>query len=76
MSTPAERSDTAANIRAEMARQKISGRELARRLGEAPMWVQRRVAGTGPITVEELARIASVLGVPAADLLGEQRATA
>lgn len=66
--------DTAANIRAAMARQKISGRELARRMGESPMWVQRRTSGGGPITVDELTRFATVLGVPAATLLGSEKA--
>lgn len=64
--------DTAANIRAAMARQKISGRELARRLGETPMWVQRRVSGQGPTTVDDLARIAEVLNVPASSLIADR----
>lgn len=67
-------SDTSAHIRAEMARQKVSGRELARRLGETPMWVQRRAAGTSPITVDDLNRIAAALHVPASTLLGDRGA--
>lgn len=53
----------------------MSGRELARRLGESPMWVQRRVSGTGPISIDDLTRIAAVLDVPAARLLPERAAS-
>lgn len=62
---------TARNLRAECARQRISGRELARRLGENYMWSQRRLAGEQPITVDDVARIAVVLGVPVAELMPE-----
>ena len=67
--------DTAANIRAEMARQKISGRKLAETMGESVMWVQRRTSGTGPITLDDLAKFATALGVTSKDLLGEQVAS-
>ena len=62
---------TAANLRAELARQRISGRELARRLGENHTWVSRRLAAEQEITVDDLGRIAAVLNVPAASLLGQ-----
>lgn len=65
---------TAANIRAELARQRISGRELARRLGENYMWVQRRTSGDSPITTVDLMRIAEALHVSPLDLLGHDAA--
>lgn len=64
--------DTAANIRGELARQRVSARELARRLDVPPMWVHRRLTGQAPLTVDDLLRIAAELDVPAASLLGEQ----
>ena len=39
----------------------VSGRELARRLDETPMWVNRRVRGETPITLEEARRILAAL---------------
>lgn len=53
----------AAELRAEMARQRISGREMARRLGENPMWVSSRVSGHVPIDLQDLERIARELDV-------------
>lgn len=58
----------AAEIRAELARQQMSQRELARRLGIDQAIVSKRL--TGGIgrswTLDELDSIAVVLGVPAA----------
>lgn len=65
---------TAANLRAECARQRISGRELARRLGESPMWAQRRLSGAQEMTLDELGRIASALGVDPAQMLAAEGA--
>ena len=59
----------ARELRAECARQKISGRELARRLGESPMWTQRRLAGEQDLTVDDLYRIADALDIPPTSLL-------
>jgi transcriptional regulator with XRE-family HTH domain len=61
----------AANLRAELARQRISGRELSRLLGENVSWTHRRLAGAQEITVDDLYRIAQVLHVPVGVLLGE-----
>lgn len=60
---------TAANIRAECARRRITGRELARRLGENPMWLHRRLAGQQEISVDDVARIAAVLDLDPSSLL-------
>jgi len=61
--------DAAANLRAELARRKMTNKELGRLLGENEMWVGRRVNGHVPITVNELLRFARALDLPAADLL-------
>lgn len=52
-----------AEIRAEMGRQKISQRDLARRLGWPSTTLHRRLAGHSPLSAESLHQIATVLGV-------------
>ncbi|GIF08723.1 hypothetical protein Asi03nite_62610 [Actinoplanes siamensis] len=52
-------------LRAEMGRQRISQRELARRLGVNQAVISRRLAGEQfSFTTAELDRIAEILGVP------------
>jgi transcriptional regulator with XRE-family HTH domain len=58
----------AAEIRAELARQQMTQRELARRIGIDQAIVSKRLTG-GPArswTLDELDSIAVALGVPAA----------
>lgn len=64
----------AAEVRAELARQHISGRQLARLLGEPYSKVGRWTKGDDPLDINELERIGSVIGVSVPDLL--LRATA
>lgn len=64
----------AAELRAELARQQISSRELARRVGETPTWVHRRVAGITEISIGDLDRFAKALGVSMADLMPRESA--
>jgi transcriptional regulator with XRE-family HTH domain len=52
-----------------MGRRNMTRAELARRLNESEMWVGRRLNGHVPITVNDLARMVTVLDVPAANLL-------
>lgn len=59
----------AAEVRAELARQRISQQLLAAKLGVSQQWVSRRIAGTVAFDVDELARIARLLGVPMAQFL-------
>jgi transcriptional regulator with XRE-family HTH domain len=66
---------TAANIRAALARRRMSGRELSEQLERSPMWVQRRMAGTSPISVNDLELIAGALGLEPADLLAVKAAS-
>lgn len=62
---------TAANLRAELARRRMSGRELARRIHKPPMWIQRRLAGTLDITLDDLALICGALDIPMASVIEE-----
>jgi transcriptional regulator with XRE-family HTH domain len=59
----------AEEIRALMARRRISGRQLATQLEVSPSWVSYRLTGTQPIDVNDLALIADALGVGVHDLL-------
>lgn len=65
---PAER--VAAEVRAELGRQRKSGSELAAALGMAQSTVSRRLLGEVPFDVDELHRIADYLGVPVSQFLG------
>lgn len=67
----------AEEIRALLARRRITGRELARRLNISPNWVSLRLSGAQEIGVNDLARIAEALAVQPTDLFpGERHATA
>ena len=63
------REAAAAEIRAHLARRKMSGRELARRLGEPHTWSSRRLSGEVPIDTNDLERIAVVLGMDVMTML-------
>jgi len=51
-----------------MGRRRINKAELARRLGTKEDWVGRRLNGRQDFALEDLQRIAAVLGVSVADL--------
>lgn len=59
----------AGEIRATMARRRMSGRQLATLLGASQTWVSSRLSGATPIDLNDLARIAELLGVYPTDLL-------
>lgn len=61
------------NIRAEMARQRWSGRKLATRLGVQPTWVNRRTSGATPLDPNDIALFADVLGVSIQSLFGNEK---
>lgn len=65
--THAER--VAANVRAEMARRSYSQRQLAADLGIAQQGLSQRLNGRVPFRVNELDRIAAILGVDLAALI-------
>lgn len=59
----------AEEIRALMARRRISGRQLATQLGVSPSWISYRLTGAQPFDVNDLHLIAVALGVGVHDLL-------
>jgi transcriptional regulator with XRE-family HTH domain len=61
----------AANIRAEMARQRLSQSAIAIEVGMSPAAISQRLSGKTAINVDELLRLARVLNVPAGSLLGD-----
>jgi len=60
--TPAEQ--TAGAVRAELARRRISGRQLAESLGWPISTTARRLNGQYPFDVEQLSAIAEHIEVP------------
>lgn len=62
-------------VRAELARRRVSGRELATRLGWSERTLRRRLAGQTPFTVDELTSVASFLDVPVLELLPAEQAS-
>lgn len=63
----------AAEIRAVMARKRVTQTALAALIDMPPYTLARRLANEVPITVNELAAIAAALGVPVIDLLPAER---
>lgn len=59
----------AGEIRAELARRRMTARELADRLNVKRMWVQYRLTETTPIHLDDLQRIADALELDLRDLL-------
>ena len=56
--------NVAAEIRAEFARRRISGRQAAKQLGWTGPYLSRRLTGAVPFDVNDLAAIAELLDVP------------
>lgn len=56
--------DVAAEVRAQLARAKRTGRSVALQLGWKQTYISRRLTGAVPFDVNDLDAIASVLGVP------------
>jgi transcriptional regulator with XRE-family HTH domain len=54
----------AAEVRAQLARRKLSGVRAARALGWSQNYISRRLSGTVPFDVTDLAAIAELLEVP------------
>ena len=59
----------AGEIRATLARRRMTARDLAERMGVKRMWVQYRLAETTPLQLDDLDRIAAALDVPVTDLI-------
>ena len=60
----------AANVRAEMARQRKRQADLGEMLGLTQGAVSKRMSGTVALDVDELGKIATFLGVDVATLIG------
>lgn len=54
----------AAEVRAEVARQRVTHRELGDRIGLSQPQVSKRLSGALPMDTVDLERIANALGVP------------
>lgn len=59
----------AEEIRALMARKRMSGRQLASQLKVSPSWISYRLSGKQPIDLNDLALIAKALDVGVHELL-------
>lgn len=64
----------AAEVRAELARQKVSQEVLCGRIGMSQSTLSRRITGEYPFDTTELATIADALGVPVSRFLVGERA--
>jgi transcriptional regulator with XRE-family HTH domain len=54
----------AAEIRAEMARRRMTQQRLADLLGEQQWWVSKRLTRAIPLSIDDLDRIARALDLP------------
>lgn len=52
-----------------MARQRLTGRDLASKVGWSTSTTSRKVSGSQPLTLEDLTAIADALGVTVAALM-------
>lgn len=52
-----------------MGRKRVSGSELARRMGRSQAWVSRRIVGAVALDWDDMDQIAKALDVPLSDLL-------
>lgn len=68
---PVSDTHVAANIRAEMARQRKTQTEMAPAIGISRMALHRRLTGKAAFKASELAAAAKFLAVPITDLLGD-----
>ncbi len=64
---------TAAEVRAQLARKRISAAELGRRLGWTQSYTARRVDGRQPLDMDDLEQIADFLEIPPGRLIPDRR---
>jgi len=64
------RAIVAGEVRAHLARQRISGRQAAVRLGWTAPYLSRRLTGEIPFNVADLEAIAHLLGIPVTSFFG------
>ena len=65
-------SRVAANVRAELARRRLTGSDLAKAIGLTQGSLSRRTTGVQPFSIDELHDVADFLGVSVVDLLGHE----
>lgn len=65
-----------ANVRAEMARRKLSQTALAERLNVTQQKLSRCISGQQAFRVDELHEVAEALDISVSELIGEERASA
>ena len=68
--------DVAANVRAELARRRITQTDVAERLGVSRQNVAQRLNGSVDFRVGELISIANMLEITIGDLVGGVKASA
>src|SRR5215472_17069635 len=61
---PAAHLDVAAEVRAQLARARRTGRSVALELGWTQPYISRRLTGEVPFDVNDLAAVADVLHIP------------
>jgi transcriptional regulator with XRE-family HTH domain len=61
-------------LRAALARKRMTGRELARRMQAPPSSVARWLAGDCPLTVDDVERMADAVQIDMVDLMTAARA--
>jgi len=66
-----DRATIAGEVRAELARQQKTQRDVASILGLPQQSIQQRLAGKTPWRAEELATLADALGVPVSRFFAE-----
>jgi transcriptional regulator with XRE-family HTH domain len=75
MSTPLRRvplsESVAGEVRAHLARARLSGRQAALQLGWTQPYMSRRLTGDIPFDVADLEAIADLLGIPVATLFDQ-----
>lgn len=64
----------AEEIRSVMGRRKVTGAQLAKRLGVSSAWVSYRINGSVSTSMDDLERIAAALNVEVGDLLPQNLA--
>lgn len=73
---PMQQIDVAANVRAELARRRITQTDVAQRLGVSRQNVAQRLNGSVDFRVGELIAVADMLGITIAELLNGVKASA
>lgn len=72
MQSPPLHETVAAEVRAELARRKVSQTQIAMLLGISQAGVSRRLLGQTPMDVNEVAAIAEFLDIPVSALFPER----